>query len=129
MTAQYSGGDSSIPNYFPKDTAVQHPVITPVFVDAVWPDMWPLSTDPPTPDLFQLSPLGLPNGTVTLATIARHGVAPGSAYGNVPTDHPFPGSVNVGLVDGHVESCKLDNLWFYTWNATYVPPAKRPGLP
>jgi prepilin-type N-terminal cleavage/methylation domain-containing protein/prepilin-type processing-associated H-X9-DG protein len=129
VASQYSGGEGSIANYFPNDTAVRHPTTTPVFVDGVWPDMWPLPTDPPTSDLFQLVPTELPNGTVTLATIARHGLVPSSDYGDVPTDQSFPGSVNVGLVDGHVESCKLDNLWFYTWNATYVPPAKRPGLP
>jgi prepilin-type processing-associated H-X9-DG protein len=41
----------------------------------------------------------------------------------------MPGSINVGLADGHAESCKLDNLWQYYWHKGYVPPAKRPGLP
>ncbi|HEY1717987.1 MAG TPA: prepilin-type N-terminal cleavage/methylation domain-containing protein [Verrucomicrobiae bacterium] len=129
VAVQFSGEDSA-PNYFPNDAAIRHPTTTPVFVDGIWPDMWPLSTDPPSSDLFQLSPLNLPDGGgVTLATIARHSVAPSSAYSDVPTDQLFPGSVNVGLADGHVESSKLDNLWLYTWNATYAPPAKRPGLP
>ncbi len=47
VASQYSGGDDSIPNYFPNDNAVQHPTTTPVFVDGVWPDMWPLPTDQP----------------------------------------------------------------------------------
>jgi prepilin-type N-terminal cleavage/methylation domain-containing protein len=127
--SQYSGGDDSIPNYFASSSAVQHPVTTPIFVDSVWPDLWVLPDSPPTSDLFQLSPDDPPGGGITLATIARHGVAPSSAYNDVATDEPFPGAVNVGMDDGHVESCKLDNLWLYTWNANYVPPAKRPDLP
>ncbi len=130
ITSQDSGGDDSIPNYFPKDTAVQHPTSTPLFVDSVWPDMWPTPDDQPSPDLFQLSPTELPNGGgMTLATLARHGVAPSGAFSDVDTGQPFPGSVNVGFADGHVESSRLDNLWLYTWSATYTPPAKRPGLP
>jgi len=128
IAVQFSGEDST-PLYFSKDTAVKNPARTPMFVDCVWPDMWPLDTDQPTSDLFQLDPRGLPNGRVTLATIARHGVTPSSAYSNVATDQPLPGSVNVGLADGHVESSRLDNLWSYTWNANYAPPAQRPGLP
>ncbi len=128
-TLQWTGDDSKT-NYFVNEAAIKNSTTTPVFVDAIWPDMWPYPTDPPSPDLYQLSPDDLPGGGgMSLATIARHGLAPSSTYGDVPTDQPFPGSVNVGLVDGHVESCKLDNLWFYTWNATYVPPAQRPGLP
>ena len=30
------------------------------------------------------------------------------------------------LVDGHVETVKLERLWFYTWHKDYVPPAQRP---
>lgn len=123
------GSEDSIPNYFSKDAAVKKPASTPMFVDCVWPDMWPYADDQPTSDLFQLDPTGLPNGRVTLATIARHGVTPSSAYSDVDTGKPLPGSVNVGLADGHVESSKLDNLWLYNWNTTYAPPARRPGLP
>jgi prepilin-type N-terminal cleavage/methylation domain-containing protein/prepilin-type processing-associated H-X9-DG protein len=129
VAVQFSGEDSTH-NYFQNADAVQHPTTTPVFADGVWPDMWPLPTDQPTSDLFQLSPTELPNGGgVTLATIARHGSRSPASASDVSIDQPFPGSVNVGLADGHVESSKLDNLWLYTWNATYIPPAKRPGLP
>jgi prepilin-type N-terminal cleavage/methylation domain-containing protein/prepilin-type processing-associated H-X9-DG protein len=127
-TIQYVGEDL-LPNYFLKDTAVQHPTTTPLFVDSVWPDMWPTPDAPPSSDLYQLSPTDGPNGGMTIATIARHGVAPSGAFSDVDTGQPFPGSVNVGFADGHVESSRLDNLWLYTWNATYTLPAKRPGLP
>ena len=65
---------------------------------------------------------------MNVMTIARHGVAPSRADSDVNTDNPLPGSISVGLFDGHVESSKLDNLWLYTWNANYSVPAKRPGL-
>ena len=127
-TAQWTG-DNTITNYFPKDTAVHHPTTTPMFVDSVWADLWPLPTDEPTSDLFEGWEKDVLYQDMTRATIARHGLAPGPAYSDVPIDQPFPGTVNVGLADGHVESSKLDNLWLYTWHANYSPPAKRPGLP
>jgi prepilin-type N-terminal cleavage/methylation domain-containing protein/prepilin-type processing-associated H-X9-DG protein len=129
VTTQFGYGYDTISNYFAKDTAIRYPTTTPVFADGIWPDMWPMPTDPPTDDLIQSSdPENLPSGSMTLATIARHGVAPVNAYSDVDTSQPLPGLVNVGLADGHVESSKLDNLWLYTWNANYVPAAQRPGL-
>jgi prepilin-type N-terminal cleavage/methylation domain-containing protein/prepilin-type processing-associated H-X9-DG protein len=128
-TVQWTGEDSAT-NYFVNENAIQHPTATPVFLDAIWPDMWPYPTDPPSPDLYQLSPYDLPNGGgMSIATIARHGSRSPASASDVPIDQPFPGLVNVGLADGHVDSSRLDNLWLYTWSATYVPPAKRPGLP
>ena len=127
-TVQWTGEDSAT-NYFVNENAIQHPTTTPVFVDAIWPDMWPYPTDQPISDLYQLSPLDLPNAGMPIATIARHGSRSPASASDVSIDQPFPGLVNVGLADGHVESSKLDNLWLYTWHANYVPPAKRPGLP
>jgi prepilin-type N-terminal cleavage/methylation domain-containing protein/prepilin-type processing-associated H-X9-DG protein len=118
-------------SYFPKDTAILHPAATPEFVDAIWPDLWPSPAD--TPD----DPADLFDGTggsdlapmMMRACIARHGSRPPqSAPREAPLDKPFPGSVNLGLADGHVESAFLDDLWSYTWSGTFTP-TKRPGLP
>jgi prepilin-type processing-associated H-X9-DG protein len=124
----YGIGDDTITNFFPNDAAIHHPTTTPVFADGVWPDAWPTSDDEAPSDLFQLNPTLMQGGGMHVMTIARHGVAPSSADNDVDTDNPLPGSVNVGLFDGHVESSRLDNLWLYTWNANYSVPAKRPGL-
>ena len=124
----YGIGEDTITNFFPNDAAIHHPATTPVFADGVWPDAWPMPTDGPTSDLFQLNPTQNQSGGMNVVTIARHGVAPNRGYSDVDTDNPLPGSVNVGLFDGHVESSRLDNLWLYTWNANYSVPAKRPGL-
>ena len=128
VVTQFGYGYDTLTNYFANDAAIRYPTTTPFFADGTWPDMWPMPTDSPSPDLFQDDPDDLSGGTMTMATIARHGVNPGNGYSDVDTSLPSPGFVNVGLADGHVESCKLDNLWFYTWNANYVPPAQRPGL-
>jgi prepilin-type processing-associated H-X9-DG protein len=61
-------------------------------------------------------------------TLARHGgKAPGAAPRNASVTGPFPGSINVGFIDNHVQAVKLDNLWQLYWNATWQP-VKRPGL-
>jgi prepilin-type N-terminal cleavage/methylation domain-containing protein/prepilin-type processing-associated H-X9-DG protein len=124
----YGMGEDTLTNFFQNDAAIHSPATTPVFADGVWPDAWPMPTDEATSDLFQLNPELNQSGGMNVVTIARHGVAPSSGYSDVDIDNPLPGSVNMGLFDGHVESSKLDNLWLYTWNANYSAPAKRPGL-
>jgi prepilin-type processing-associated H-X9-DG protein len=123
--------DNPVGSYFHTDTAVRFPATTPEFTDGVWPDMWPLMTDAPANpyNLF----LGVGNvggaGPLMRVCIARHGsVAAGAAPQAFPVSQPFPGLVNMGLVDGHVESPRLDNLWSYTWSGVFKA-TKRPGLP
>jgi prepilin-type processing-associated H-X9-DG protein len=128
VNTQFGYGNDMLTNYFQNDAAIRHPSTTPIFVDGVWPDMWPMPTDEPSSNLFQLNPTQNGGGGMNVATIARHGLAPSSSYKNVDTSRPLPGKVNVGLADGHVEVSKLDNLWFYTWNANYAVPAQRPAL-
>jgi len=129
VVTQFGYGTSdTLDDYFVNEAAIHHPTITPVFADGVWPDAWPSPTDEPSSDLFQLNPTQNQSGGMNVVTIARHGMAPSSADGDVDTGQSLPGSVNVGLFDGHVESSKLDNLWLYTWNANYSVPGQRPGL-
>jgi prepilin-type processing-associated H-X9-DG protein len=56
--------------------------------------------------------------------IARHGykdpaAAPKSYMISATT--LLPGGINVSMCDGHVEYCKLNNLWSYYWHALSVP--------
>jgi prepilin-type N-terminal cleavage/methylation domain-containing protein/prepilin-type processing-associated H-X9-DG protein len=123
--------DSPPGSYYHKDTSIHNPSATPEFVDAVWPDMWPLATD--TPDNPYNLYKGVGNiggaGPMMRACIARHGSAPPqSAPQAFPINQPFPGLVNIGLADGHVETTKLDKLWTYTWSGTFKL-SNRPGLP
>lgn len=119
VNTQLGFGSSAITNYFPGEMSIRHPSATPVFVDGVWPDMWPMPTDQPSSDLFQLNPDQNESGGMNVATIARHGLAPAARYSNVNTSAPLPGKINMGLADGHVEVSTLNNLWLYTWNANY----------
>jgi prepilin-type N-terminal cleavage/methylation domain-containing protein/prepilin-type processing-associated H-X9-DG protein len=110
---------------FRKETSIQKPSQTPVFLDSIWVDFWPWETDPPSNDLY--------NGTYQPAamgrcTIARHGniLTPPRVF-NPATR--MPGSVNMGLFDGHAEVVKLERLWDFYWHLNWNPPGKRPGLP
>ncbi len=118
-------------SYFQNDTAIKHTASTPEFVDAVWPDMWPLPTDAPDDpaDLYDGgSDIPAGGSMMRRACIARHGSKPPqSAPTDASIDSPFPGLVNLGLADGHVESARLDSLWSYTWSGTFTP-TNRPGL-
>ena len=42
-------------------------------------------------------------------------------YNSITAQTRLPGAVNVGCCDGHVELCKLNNLWSYYWHALSVP--------
>jgi prepilin-type N-terminal cleavage/methylation domain-containing protein/prepilin-type processing-associated H-X9-DG protein len=109
---------------FRKESAIQKPVLTPVFVDCMWVDLWPYTNDLPANNLFtgQYQDAGM-----NRCTIARHGArAPNSNW--TPTKK-MPGSVNMGLADGHAETVKLENLWNYSWHLNWALPRKRPGLP
>ena len=56
--------------------------------------------------------------------IARHGFKTPAAAPTVPFAGVLPGGINVGMVDGHVEYCKLNTLWTYYWHAQSVPKGK-----
>ena len=124
INTQFGWGSAALTNYFRSEAAIRYPSSTPIFVDGVWPDMWPLPTDEPSSDLFQLHPTQKESGGMNVATIARHGLATGSSYSDVATSGSLPGKVNVGNADGHVEVSSLNNLWSYTWNANYASPGK-----
>ena len=56
------------------------------------------------------------------AVIRRHGAASVASTNWVSNaTRPLPGKVNVSLADGHVEPCKLDDLWLYYWNVNSQP--------
>jgi hypothetical protein len=128
----YSGANvyGSAGQFFGKESAVTKPSQTPVFVDSVWVDAWPLVTDKPgTPcnlytggDIY--SSIGMPR-----FLIARHGKgSANSAPRNISAAFTtmLPGSVDVACYDSHVELVPLDGLWSKVyWHVGYVP-ANRP---
>jgi prepilin-type N-terminal cleavage/methylation domain-containing protein/prepilin-type processing-associated H-X9-DG protein len=117
--------------YYVRDSYVTHPERTPVLADGVFTFVTPFSADPPATNLRLGRTSGLPsNAAMEMGSmnIPRHGKRPSPVPFNWPTNSPLPGAVNVVFFDGHAQPIKLDDLWQLYWSASYVPPARRPGL-
>jgi len=110
---------------FKKDAAIQKASQTPMFLDCIWVDLWPIAIEPPSRDLYAGS---YNDGTMMgRATIARHGGGSGrNAPRNLAPGVKLPGGVNMGFADGHSEYVKLEKLWSYYWHLGYQPPVVRP---
>jgi prepilin-type N-terminal cleavage/methylation domain-containing protein/prepilin-type processing-associated H-X9-DG protein len=123
--------DSTVLNFderqdylFGKEAAIQKPSQTPIFIDAIWVDLWPMETDPPARDLYD-EPYSAGSG-MCRCTVARHGTSATTAPRSFPAGQVLPGRINMGLADGHAELVKLQTLWNYYWHLNWVPPATRP---
>jgi prepilin-type N-terminal cleavage/methylation domain-containing protein len=122
----YHNSPADAPKRFLHDTDIQFPSLTPVFADAIWLDVWPEPTDPPSRDLYngKQTP-GV--GEIGRCVIARHsGRAAGSAPRNVPAGQPLVGAIDLGCADGHVQYAPLETLWDFRWHRAYLPPVTRP---
>jgi prepilin-type N-terminal cleavage/methylation domain-containing protein len=109
---------------FKNEYSIQSAVLTPMFMDSIFINLAPTETDGPAKNLYtgDSSQTGM-----SRVTIARHGGAPASgAPRNVPTGATMPGSISMGLADGHVELVKLENLWTYDWHRDWQTPSPRP---
>jgi len=113
--------------FFTRESSIQKPSLTPVFLDENWVDLWPLEQDLPYDDLYNGSPYTDHSSEMGRCTIARHG---SSSPNRAPRDHPsnqkMPGAINMGMADGHAELVKLEDLWHYFWHLDWQPPATRP---
>jgi len=99
--------------FFQKDTRITMPVLTPFFMDAIWPDAWPLISDTPAPDLF----LGNVNSSLGRISIARHRLQRARSVNG----QPLPSGINIGYVDGHAGRIALKRLKTLYWHVGYVP--------
>lgn len=128
ITGQTTVGQAGL---FHKMDNVQHPAQTPIFCDGVWPDAWPNSGTANragdslsgSVNLFTGEENGTPGQMMGRVLIARHGLKSPAAAPTVPFSGVLPGAVNLSFCDGHVELCKLNNLWTYYWHAASVPQA------
>jgi prepilin-type N-terminal cleavage/methylation domain-containing protein/prepilin-type processing-associated H-X9-DG protein len=107
---------------FKKDTLVQKPAQTPVFMDSIWVDGWPWETDPPARDLQ--AGLYSPIPGMGRMTIARHG---GVIRAPTNSGMRLAGAINIAFFDGHAETVKLERLWDYYWHLNYNPPLNHPA--
>jgi prepilin-type processing-associated H-X9-DG protein len=113
---------------FMKDSEIKYPAGTPLFADGVWLDCWPTVDDPPAKDLYGgYHGTGF-DGEIGRMTIPRHGNGSAAkAPRNFNPKERLPGSINLAFFDGHVESSKLENLWNFYWNKTWIPQNPRPN--
>jgi prepilin-type N-terminal cleavage/methylation domain-containing protein/prepilin-type processing-associated H-X9-DG protein len=122
--------DSNNPTWaFGRQSNIKYPAQTPVFMDTVWINLKPYaSPEDPVPTI----PVSLENpGYKDFTGIGRCCI-PRHAFGN-PANAPMvshgqvlPGAINMGLVDGHVEMARLQQLWGYMWNAAWPMNNQRP---
>jgi len=105
--------------YFKKESRVKSPSETPIFVDCEWVDLWPWETDAPNTDLYNAGGTSNPP-MIGRCVMPRHGWKnPAAAPRNFPVNQVLPGSIVMGLVDGHAESVKLQRLWRYYWHVNW----------
>jgi prepilin-type N-terminal cleavage/methylation domain-containing protein len=100
--------------YFPKDTAITQPALTPVFMDANWPDTWPDITDTPPADLFN----GDSSTALGRLCLARHPMMSGA---RAVQGRPLPGAIDMSYADGHAGKLRLQDLKTVIWHVGYVP--------
>jgi len=118
-----TGGAETNASNFVNQASIIHPSSTPVLVDCVWINLYPYPTDVPQANMQTpgyLSSAGMPR-----CCIPRHAFNPSKA----PTSFAagtLPGAINMGLVDGHVELARLQNLWNYYWSGPWVIPSPSP---
>jgi prepilin-type N-terminal cleavage/methylation domain-containing protein/prepilin-type processing-associated H-X9-DG protein len=117
-TAQYK------PKKYRSDADCPTPSTTPVIPDSNWIDTWPQPNDPPARDLFTGDDFA---GAMVRLTLPRHGGVNWSRNMKFNPKDNLPGAINIGFVDGHSESVKLERLWNLDWHKNWVPPVKRPG--
>lgn len=110
--------------FFGKESGLESPSLTPGFGDAMWVDAWPEATDSPARNLYEGNGVA---GGLGRYCIARHGLpSPKGAPRRLSAGERLTGAVNLALMDGHVETVKLDRLWQFQWHRGYVVPAQRP---
>ncbi len=111
---------------FRRESAIQKPSQTPVFLDAVWVDLWPEATDFPAHNLYDCTDRN-PGDGIGRATLVRHwGKSASQAPRKYAAGDRLPGTTDIGLADGHAEKPSLDSLWAYYWHLDYQPPTTRP---
>lgn len=107
---------------FVTDSDLRQPAKTPVFIDSMWVNGWPMETDLPPRDLFN----GDIDGQMSRMTIPRHSAHLPAAVKNFDPKQKLPGAVNASFFDNHAETVKLENLWNLYWHKAWEPPSKRP---
>lgn len=103
--------------FFLKESRMEMPANTPIFMDGSWVDTWPAENDGPAQNLWTGSYSAHAN-EMGRFTILRHGgkTAAGNVTISSASQLPSKGGIIVGLADGHAEYSTLPHLWTYNWH-------------
>jgi prepilin-type N-terminal cleavage/methylation domain-containing protein/prepilin-type processing-associated H-X9-DG protein len=119
---QYPSGDITrwvgpehTAKFFQKESAIQRPVETPAFFDAMWPDTWPQASTM-LPNNTDLS-TGDVNNSLGRLALSRHPLRPGRAV----QGQRIPGTINMSYADGHAGQLRLQNMKNVIWHVGYIP--------
>jgi prepilin-type N-terminal cleavage/methylation domain-containing protein/prepilin-type processing-associated H-X9-DG protein len=104
---------SQRPKFFQKDTAISSPPTTPYFMDALWPDLWPVKEDLPPADLFH----GDSGTSLGRCCLSRHPLM----HIKAKSGQPLPSAINMSYADGHAGKLRLQNIKTVTWHVGYTP--------
>jgi len=119
---QAKGAAATYDQYlFRKESGIQRPTQTPIFTDSIWVDAWPMMTDSTGTDLY--NGLYASQAGIGRLMIARHG---GASAGSAPRSYTgtragMPGTIIMGMADGHAEAVRLRDLFNYYWHVDYKP--------
>jgi prepilin-type N-terminal cleavage/methylation domain-containing protein len=100
--------------FFQKDSNIQKPDLTPLFVDALWPDLWPTIADVPPADLV----LGNVNSSLGRCCLARH---PSVRNARATSGQKLPSGLDMSYSDGHAGKLPLQQIKMVYWHKGYVP--------
>jgi prepilin-type processing-associated H-X9-DG protein len=103
------------PFYYTSDSTFVEPDLTPIFMDAIWPDTWPQEPAMPANDLYLGG--GAAAGPYGRICIARHPLM----RTMVTTGQPLPGAINMSYADGHAGKLPLQQIKTVLWYQGYVP--------
>ena len=102
--------------FFQQESAIGHSSLTPTFMDAMWPDLWPLITDVPPTDLTGANA----NNILGRCCIARHPLTPNA---KVVSRQVLPSGINMGFADGSARLQKLRDIKNVYWHQKFTPNA------
>jgi len=109
---------------FFKESSVRRPAETPTFSDSTyWQTGFIDETDVPSKNLYQpgasqLSPTGF-NHYISLMVISRHWNRSSSRAPRNVTSGVLPGMINMGFVDAHAESVRIETMWSFYWHKNW----------
>ena len=102
------------PLYYAKDSYINTPTLTPVFMDGIWPDTWPVGNVSPPGEIVR----GTDGSPFGRCSVPRHLLL---QTATVTANQPIPGGENMSYADGHAGRLALQNMKNLMWHVGSVP--------